>query len=582
MPKKSSPALQKPRPSIWNWRVLVAAVLLPVVGFAAWRGGVMVYGEVQIWRSNRLAAEALDLFVRGDKAASRLAAESSLSCNPRNIEALRLLAGFQLDAGEDSAAMETFQKLSAAGGLSENDARAYARLAGRLAQWEIADGLVAALRAGPASMETSWLEAELALMRKDVPGAEKNLREAIPLDSSNRSREKLVGFLLENRFDRQSAPEVRELLLQTNRLGEEIGLRTLAIGLDKNLAPPQDIPAWLAEVRSHRLSTPQTLLIADRAEVRLDPAAKSRVAENLSQRVRGAPFQERKAAVFWFAKNGEPIRAAELLEVAEAVREPALFEAWLDSLAAANRASEVVQALGTPANPLEDWRKALQRGRASRLLGRTAEADAAYRQALDLTSKNSAHTLLVVEFLGRAGESSLFEDGVTRLLADPRQAPSTLQSLLPVVRGWRDTQGLREFCVAMETSPGLSASDRLRLRNEIAYSDLVLGKKTDPASLAEMSSELPGDLQFQTTQALALLRAGKSEAAVEALVITQAPPDDPFLLARHKALQAMALASYGDSAQATLHYRGLAKEFLSTQEAALVEQSLKKSGRKPR
>jgi hypothetical protein len=69
---------------------------------------------------------------------------------------------------------------------------------------------------------------------------------------------------------------------------------------------------------------------------------------------------------------------------------------------------------------------------------------------------------------------------------------------------------------------------------------------------------------------------------VEALVITQAPPDDPFLLARHKALQAMALAAYGDSAQATLHYRGLAQEFLSTQEAALVEQFLKKPGRKPR
>jgi hypothetical protein len=134
----------------------------------------------------------------------------------------------------------------------------------------------------------------------------------------------------------------------------------------------------------------------------------------------------------------------------------------------------------------------------------------------------------------------------------------------------------------METSPGLSASDRLRLRNEIAYSDLVLGKKTDPISLAEMSAELPGDLQFQTTQALALLRAGKSEAAVEALVITQAPPDDPFLLARHKALQAMALAANGDAPQATLHYRSLPQEFLSTQESALVEQFLKKPGRRPR
>jgi hypothetical protein len=216
------------------------------------------------------------------------------------------------------------------------------------------------------------------------------------------------------------------------------------------------------------------------------------------------------------------------------------------------------------------------------LLNRTAEADAAYRRAFELTPQSPEPTLELVEFLGRARESALFDEALARVLADPRQAPAALGKLLPVVRGWRDTAGLRAFCEAMEISPGLSPEDRLRLRNEIAYCDLVLSKKTNPAPASEMSAQNSGDLQFQTTQALALLRAGKSEAAVEALVITQAPPDDPFLLARHKAVQAMALAAYGDSAQATLHYRGLAQEFLSTQEAALVEQFLKKPGRKPR
>jgi hypothetical protein len=582
MPKKNSPPAALPSTKFPTWKILVLAIIIPAVGFAVWRGAGLVYGEFQNWRSDRLAVEASDKILLGDAMGARVAAESSLRCNPRNIEALRLLAGFQIEAGEDASAMETFQNLAAVGGLSASDARAYARLAGRLDRQDISEGLVAALRAGPPDVETSYLQADLALMRKDLQAGEEHLREALRLEPAARSRDRLADFFLEHRFDRQTAPETRELLVQSNRLVGEKGLQALTTGLKKNLAPPQDTRKWIEELRSHPLATPETLLVADRAEVRLDPASKSQVTQNLIARINGQSFEQRQAAMLWLLEIGEPDLAAQLLELSEAVREPDLFESWLDALAASDRAGDAFQALGTPANPLNARRNALQRGRAARLLARNEEADAAYRRAFELSAPAPEQTLELAEFLARARESALFEEALARLLADPQQAPTALEKLLPVVRGWRDTPGLRAFCEAMETSSGLSPSDRLRLRNEIAYADLVLGKKITPAALADMSSELPGDLQFQTTQALALLRAGRSEAAVEALVITQAPPDDPFLLARHKAVQAMALAAYGDSAQATLHYRGLAKEFLSTQEVALVEQSLKKPGRKPR
>ena len=582
MPKKKTPPPAPARPAFWNWKTLALVLALPAVGFAAWRGGEMVFGEFQIWRSGRLAAEAADFLLRGDPVAARLAAESALRSNPRNIDALRLLAGFQLEAGEDAAALETFQSLSAAGGLSETDARAYARLAGRSGRWDVAEGLVAALRAGPPDVETPFLEADLALLRKDIARAETRLREALQIEPGPKARGRLVDFFLEHRFDRQTAPEVRDLLLQDSRLDSETGRRALSAALEKNLAPPQDTPKWIAELRAHPLSNAETLLVADRAEVRFDPASRARVAQTLFARSRPLPFEQRQAAFFWLLENSQPALAAQLLELSEAVREPAVFDAWLDALATSGRADEAFQALGTPANPLDARRGALQRGRAARLLDRNDEASAAYSRAFELATASPDHTLDLAEFLARAREQAFFEDALARILADPRQAPAALENLLPVVRGWRDTIGLRAFCEAMEISPGLSPADRLRLRNEIAYCDLILAKKINSAAIEEMSTENPGDLQFQTTQALALLRSGKSEAAIEALVITQAPPDDPFLLARHKAVQAMALAAYGDSAQATLHYRGLAKEFLSTQEAALVEQFLKKPGRRPR
>ena len=79
--------------------------------------------------------------------------------------------------------------------------------------------------------------------------------------------------------------------------------------------------------------------------------------------------------------------------------------------------------------------------------------------------------------------------------------------------------------------------------------------------------------------ALALLRAGQSELAVDELVIAKAPPDDPFLLARHKAVQAMALGASGDRERAQLHFQSLSGEYLSPQESALVRSFLKKSPR---
>jgi len=235
----------------------------------------------------------------------------------------------------------------------------------------------------------------------------------------------------------------------------------------------------------------------------------------------------------------------------------------------------LLAALDAP-NPLKDWRKALQTGRAKRLLGQSAAADAAYSQAVSLAQADPESALEAVAFLGKAGERDLFESALSRLLLDPAQASRALQTLMPAVRGWRDTAGLRKFSDLLAAAPGLSEDQRVQLQNEIVYCDLVLGRKVASATIESLSTQHPGDMRFQITQALALLRAGQSDLAVDELVITQAPPDDPFLLARHKAVQAMALAASGDRERARMHFENLSGDFLSPQETALARSYLKK------
>lgn len=527
------------------------------------------------WRSDRLVVEASEFLAAGKSGEARRCAEKSLECHPANPDALRLLAKIQIASGEDLAAMDTLKKLSATRAFSAADAEGYARLAGRLKKWEIADSLLKALRAGPKSVETPLLEADLATMRGDIPRAEACLREAVGIDPTPKSCALLTDFLIARRLDLQTTPEVYELLLQTNRLQTPIGAQMLATALEKNLAPPVEVPKWIELLRAHPNRTAAMLLAADTAEVRRDPASKSKVVEALGARLQNAPLEDRMAGMDWLMKNGEPARAADLLQQGEAVQQAEVFNTWLDALALANRPEAVLQALDAP-SPLKDWRKALQRGRAQRLSGRASAADAAYNQAISLAQADPATALDAVAFLGRAGERGFFESSLSRLVLDPAQTPKAFTTLTPIVRSWRDTAALRKFCEVLAAAPGLSDAQRSRLQNEIAYCDLVLGRKVDAAAIESLAAAHPGDLRFQTTRALSLLRAGKGEQAVDELVITQAPPDDPFLLARHKAAQVMALAASGDRERAQMHFKTLSGDFLSAQEIALVRSFLKK------
>jgi len=567
----------KPSP-LKNWRFWAAVILAPVIGFAAWRGGVTSYDVFLKWRSETLVGEAVKLADSGKSSEARQAATKSLEYYSANPEALRLLAKLQMQSGEDLAAMETFKKLSGTRAFSPADADTYARLAGRLEEWEVASSLLKALRAGPKTVETAILEADLSQMRGNMRRAEGCLREAADLDTSSKSRTLLADFLIANRLDLQTTPEVFEILVQTNRLQTPAGAQFLVTALGKNLAPPAESPKWIQELRAHPNRTSQMLLVADTAEIRHDPAAKSRVAEDISTRLKSAPIEDRKAGMVWLLANGEPARAADLLQQSEAVADAELFNAWLDALAGANRPAEVLAAVDSP-NPLKDWRKALQRGRAQRLSRRSAPAEAAYNQAMTQAQEDPPSALELVAFFGKAGERSFFEHSLSRLLLDEKQASQAYTTLLPIVRGWRDTPGLRKFCEILVATPGLSDEQHAQVHNEMDYCDIVLGKKVDQAHTISHAQSRAGDMRYQITHAPALLCAGQSEKAVDGLVITQAPPDDPFLLARHKAAQAMALAASGDREQAQLHFQSLSGDLLSPQEIALVRSFLKKSQR---
>ena len=56
-----------------NWRFWAALILVPVIGFAAWRGSVTTYDVFLKWRSETLAGEAVKLAESGKSsgAASR-------------------------------------------------------------------------------------------------------------------------------------------------------------------------------------------------------------------------------------------------------------------------------------------------------------------------------------------------------------------------------------------------------------------------------------------------------------------------------------------------------------------------------
>ena len=195
-------------------------------------------------------------------------------------------------------------------------------------------------------------------------------------------------------------------------------------------------------------------------------------------------------AMRWLLRLGAAEEAAQGMTRDEAMRQSDTFLIWLEAVALTGRWDDVLAAMVEPAQPLDDSLKLVWRGRAWRAQGRNAEADGAFRTALQRAAAVSPE---VVVFLRRIGEAPLLEAHWVSQFADPARAGEALVAVESVLRSHGDAALIGWMYDVAAASPVLS--QQFEVMNEQAYWRLILREPVSLESVAQRVTDHPLDLR---------------------------------------------------------------------------------------
>lgn len=529
----------------WWFRSLVVLALL---GGCVW-AGQWALGKFERRQSRQLVEMASGYLQEGKVEEARMGLDTAVRLDPRNAQALRMLARLREAQGSGQEAMEAMRRLSESGQLTLDDLSTYSMMAARNGDSALAERLADAAARGGNPVLRHLLRAELAAGKNDLEGAEKELREAAEADKAGGAKLALARFLVQRRLNAETAPEVLKMLQELSANQGPLGAEALALGVAGGVVPRDGMGAWITSMRAHPAKNGRMLLLADTAEVALAPDGKTAVAGRMAARLQGAAVEERVQGMVWAMRMGEPAVASGMLSPEEAAKDAGVFSAWLDALAVQGKWQEISAQLAREGQPLPVYLRTLYAGRALVEQGKVAEGRAEYAKALQVSYANREDFIRTVAYLATAGDEGLFEQGLRRALEDkPDRRDEVMRAVVPAVASKRDAaETLRVYEIAASV-PG--AAEEGTLQNDMDYLALVLDRPVDGRRIALRSGANPRDFSYRLTHAMALIREGKGKEALQVLEDCEPDVFVPALPPHQKAVVAAALASAGKPQEA--------------------------------
>ena len=561
----------------YRWLILsgLAVVLLGAIAALAYVG----QQKWKLRQSSKLVVDAEEYLLERQATEALMAYETALRLNPKNAEALRGIAVLQYSIGQKGNALLNFQQLADNGEMTPRDAQVFALLAAMHGEWELADRIVDALSGGTSAALSHLVSADISSMRGKMDSAESSLRRAVEIDDSERCRAALAGFLIANRLDKNSATEIFLLLNELSASDSGLGAMALTSGIEKNLVPPELMPAWIAALRAHPEKTQEMLLVADAVEVKLAPERIAEISSGVVDRLSEGSLEDRKKGVFWLVNHGMHRHAANLVTREEALGNDELFGIWLDALSGASRFDDLHEALNDAQNPLSPWQTSLARGRALKIEGRESEAVQAFEDSITQSSGSPDDLVKVVAYFVHAGEIELMRQGVAEVFSKKATAVENFHVLRKVIHSKGDIVLVLEFHQLGLESGNLGFQHELQ--NEIDYCRLVLGDSLEGADIAQLARKNPYNLRFRVTNALRLFLNGESTKGAAALIVPGEMPPEPELMARHQALSLVARAMKTESGGEEGDLEKIPPQLLSVQERNLVRKLILDVRRNP-
>lgn len=548
-------------------------VLFGLLALGIYVGGRTGLEALKKWQASNLANLADRYAAEGKYAEAAMTANTALRLNPVQPEATRFMAGLMEAEGRWSQAMELYGRLYQAGNGTMEDLKKQAINAARGKYTDPARFLAGQVAQKGMPEFPLLLEAEILLGKDDVDGALESLRQAVATHKSRAAQAAMLRFLLAHPQKIEDA-ELLESIWALKDGDDEFALEALGVGLATGITPEKSRAEFVAKLRAHPKRTERTLLLADTAEVAIDPASKPRVARDMAARLKNGKIEDRIVGASWLNSQGQPREALELIAPEDAIENAAALRSWLDSAAALGEWKAMLAVLGREDLPLPPHMARVYTARALKMDGRTEEGDAAYRAALEEFRDKPQETAEVLEYLHRSGEYAIFDEGLKPQLEKPTEAMDMVARLVPVVLDARDSARMRDVIGLALASPHLG--EALPLLNDAAYLDLVLGRPVDAEVLRARFRDYPNDAAVFFTLVLERLRAGQAREALA--MVEKANPDPNSLAPNHLTVLACVLAANGRPEDALRIAARIPAARISNQELEMLRASLTPSG----
>jgi hypothetical protein len=332
--------------------------------------------------------------------------------------------------------------------------------------------------------------------------------------------------------------------------------------LDKN-----DALSLLQIIRRHPASDPSALLFADKFQLGLQPASRLQILQDLVKRSLALPPTERISAVDWLLDIQEPTLAQSALPLHDAFTSPRTFEMWVEVAIVLKQWSGIAKALADPSNPLPNYRTQALEATIAGMKGNPANSRKLWS---DVLAKNRDRPEVFLELLIsliRVGEWKLLYVEMPSLLNDPAWASKTLETLIPVVRQYRDSALMLDFYGHVMKSQLIANEDIIKDR--AAYTRLILGEAVPLEELERRVKKNPQNSAFRITQALGLLKAGAKVKALYGLKDVEPPIHVADLLPYQQSVYAAVLAANGQVNDSQSITKAIPPGSLTRQEEAL-------------
>ena len=337
--------------------------------------------------------------------------------------------------------------------------------------------------------------------------------------------------------------------------------------INSSVLDENDALSLLQIIRRHPVSDPSALLFADKFQLGLQPASRLQILQDLVKRSLALSPTERISAVDWLLDIQEPTLAQSALPLHDAFTSPRTFEMWVEVAIVLKQWSGIAKALADSSNPLPNYRTQALEATIAGIKGNPANSRKLWSEVLAKNRDRPEVFLELLISLIRVGEWKLLYVEMPSLLNDPAWASKTLETLIPVVRQYRDSALMLDFYGHVMKSQLIANEDIIKDR--AAYTRLILGEAVPLEELELRVKKNPQNSAFRITQALGLLKAGAKVKALYGLKDVEPPIHVADLLPYQQSVYAAVLAANGQVNDSQSITKAIPPGSLTRQEEAL-------------